>query len=87
MKHLEYIETLETKNFGKWHIVLQSYAEIDNKTDEEKTIYNVSIEYNIDEMSSTTLDIFENYNLKTATQYFENICKSIEQTNEPQPNT
>lgn len=81
MKHLEYIETLESKNFGKWYIVLQSYAEIDNKMNEEKTIYNVSIEYNIDEMSSTTLDIFENYNLKTATQYFKNLCKSIKQTN------
>lgn len=65
-------ETLETTNFANFAIVLQSYT--DNKN---RDIYNVSIEYNVDDFYTSTLDIFETKNIKKAKKYYQDMIDNI----------
>ena len=80
MKELEFYQTEKIKEFGNFTIVMQTYNEFDDETEEEQEIYNVSIEYKVDESYSETLDIYESYNKQETSRYFENLVWSIEQT-------
>lgn len=69
-------ETLETTNFANFAIVLQSYTDNNNRD-----IYNVSIEYNVDNFYTSTLDIYEARNLKLAKKYYQDMIDNIIKTN------
>ena len=70
MKQLGFNETLEQRDYGNFILLGQSYTEFDDETNEEKDIYNVSIEYIVDENYSQTLDLFESYDLEETEKYF-----------------
>lgn len=72
---MEFVDTLEIRTFGRWHILLQEYDE------EGKSIFNVSVECEVDETYSQTIDLFESYSLKLATKFFEKLKNNIEKTN------
>lgn len=78
MKQLEFNETLERKDYGNFILLEQSYTEFDDETNEEKDIYNVSIEYIVDENYSQTLDLFESYDLEETEKYFNMVANNIE---------
>ena len=78
MKQLGFNETLEQRDYGNFILLGQSYTEFDDETEEEKDIYNVSIEYIVDENYSQTLDLFESYDLEETEKYFNMIANNIE---------
>ena len=79
---LEFVETIDGKEYGHFRILLQEYWEYADKDDDEgKPIYNVAIEYAEDAIWSSTLDIFESYSLSKTKKYYDTIIKNIEKTN------
>ena len=78
MKQLGFNETLEQRDYGNFILLGQSYTEFDDETNEEKDIYNVNIEYIVDENYSQTLDLFESYDLEETEKYFNMIANNIE---------
>lgn len=78
MKQLDFNETLKRKDYGNFILLEQSYTEFDDETNEEKDIYNVSIEYIVDENYSRTLDLFESYDLEETEKYFNMVANNIE---------
>lgn len=78
MKELSFNETLERKNYGSFILLEQWYTEFDDETEEEKEIYNVSIEYMVDITFSHTLDLFESYDLEETKTYFNMLANNIE---------
>ncbi len=78
MKQLGFNETLEQRDYGNFILLGQSCTEFDDETNEEKDIYNVSIEYIVDENYSQTLDLFESYDLEETEKYFNMIANNIE---------
>ena len=77
-KQLDFNETLEQKDCGKFIILMQSYTEYDSEKDSETFIYNVSIEYGESMNYSYTLDLFESYSLTETKKYFDTITEYIE---------
>ena len=78
MKELSFNETLEQKNYGSFILLEQCYTEFDDETEEEKEIYNVSIECMVDITFSHTLDLFESYDLEETKIYFNMLASNIE---------
>lgn len=77
-KQLDFNETLEQKDYGKFILLMQSYTEYDSEKDSETLIYNVSIEYGESMNYSYTLDLFESYSLAETKKYFDTITENIE---------
>ena len=77
-KQLDFNETLEQKDYGRFIILMQSYTEYDSEKDSETLIYNVSIEYGESMNYSYTLDLFESYSLAETKKYFDTITEYIE---------
>lgn len=80
MKELEFCQTEKIKGFGNFLILMQTYVEFDDETNEDREIYNVSIEHKVDISYSETLDIYESYDYQEASKYFDNLVLSIEKT-------
>lgn len=80
-KQLDFDETLEQRDYGKFIILMQSYTEYDDEKDSETPIYNVSIEYGESVFYSCTLDLFESYSLAETEKYFNTIVENIEKVN------
>lgn len=74
---LEYVETSEAYKFKNWVILLQEYYDNVN----EKSLFNIAIEYDIDEMESTTIDIMESYNYGKIKKEFKKLVNNIKQAN------
>ena len=74
---MDFIETMESKQFGNYTIVLEEYED-----ENGKLIYNVSIEFNFNNgLFTQTLDIFESRKLKKATRFYNMLLLNIEKTN------
>ena len=72
---LEFVETIDSEKFGSFIVVLQEYED-----EYEQSIYNVGIECN-NGLYSNTLDIYESTSIHNAKEYYDNLIKNIEKTN------
>lgn len=75
---MDFIETLETTQFGHFYIELQVYEDRDGDY-----LYNIAIECNTGNvfMTSYTLDIFESYCKEKAEKYYADLIDSIKRSN------
>lgn len=75
---MDFIETLETTQFGHYYIELQVYEDEDGDY-----LYNVAIECDIGDIfiASYTLDIFESYYKEKAEKYYADLIDSIKRSN------
>lgn len=83
---LEFVETIDGKEYGHFRIFLQEYWEYADKDDDEgKPIYNVAIEFNEEphDIFSYTLDIYEDYDFDGARAYYKMILDGIDGINKP----
>lgn len=68
---LEFIRTVESKKIAKYsYIVMQEYADED-----DKSIYNVSIEESEDGFFSETTDLFETEDEAQALSFYKMLVK------------
>lgn len=75
---MDFIETLETTQFGHFYIELQVYEDEDGDY-----LYNVAIECDTGDIfiASYTLDIFESYYKEKAEKYYADLIASIKRSN------
>lgn len=73
---LDFVETIEERKYGSFYILLQEYAD-----ENDKAVYNVSLEFMVDENLSKTLDLAESYSLEDMQKYFNTLVKNIESVN------
>lgn len=75
---MDFIETLETTQFGHFYIELQVYEDEDGDY-----LYNIAIEYDTDDIfiASYTLDIFESYYKEKAQAYYDELIDNIKRSN------
>lgn len=73
---LDFVETIEERKYGSFYILLQEYTD-----ENDKAVYNVSLEFMVDENLSKTLDLAESYNLEDMQKYFNTLVKNIESVN------
>lgn len=74
---MEFIDTLDSCKFGDYTIVRQEYLD-----ENEKTIYNVSIECDFDNgLLTKTLDIFESESDEESAKFYEFIVARTEKAN------
>lgn len=73
---LDFVETIEEKKYGSFYILLQEYTD-----ENDKAVYNVSLEFMVDENLSKTLDLAESYSLEDMQKYFNTLVKNIENVN------
>lgn len=77
--NLEFNETIQGEQFGRFHVFLQSYIDTDIEDEDNDLLYNVSIElYN--GVFSYTLDIFESYDEAIAELYYRNLIDNIKRS-------
>lgn len=67
---MDFIKTLETTQFGHFHIELQVYEDEDGDY-----LYNIAIE------CDTGLDIFESYCKEKAQAYYDELIDNIKRSN------
>lgn len=72
---MEFVETVESIQLGDCTIVIEEYED-----ENEKLIYNVSIEFN-NGIFTRTLDIFESRSLKKTIKYYNIVLDNIKKTN------
>ena len=71
MKQLNFIETVYTEKLSNHlSLVLQTYS-----GEDDKLIYNVSLEKDPYELISTTTDLYETYDLEKAKGFFDNLME------------
>lgn len=73
---LDFVETIEERKYGSFYILLQEYTD-----ENDKAVYNVSLEFMVDENLSKTLDLAESYGLEDMQKYFNTLVKNIESVN------
>ena len=73
---LDFVETIEERKYGSFYILLQEYT-----NENDKAVYNVSLEFMVDENLSKTLDLAESYNLEDMQKYFNTLVENIESVN------
>lgn len=73
---LDFVETIEERKYGSFYILLQEYID-----ENDKAVYNVSLEFMVDENLSKTLDLAESYSLEDMQKYFNTLVKNIESVN------
>ena len=73
---LDFVETIEERKYGSFYILLQEYTD-----ENDKAVYNVSLEFIVDENLSKTLDLAESYSLEDMQKYFNTLVKNIESVN------
>lgn len=73
---LDFVETIEERKYGSFYILLQEYTD-----ENDKAVYNVSLEFMVDESLSKTLDLAESYNMEDMQKYFNTLTKNIEMVN------
>lgn len=73
---LDFVETIEEKKYGSFYILLQEYTD-----ENDKAVYNVSLEFMVDENLSKTLDLAESYSLEDMQKYFSILVENIESVN------
>ena len=73
---LDFVETIEERKYGSFYILLQEYTD-----ENDKAVYNVSLEFMVDESLSKTLDLAESYSLEDMQKYFNTLVKNIENVN------
>ena len=73
---LDFVETIEERKYGSFYILLQEYTD-----ENDKAVYNVSLEFTVDENLSKTLDLAESYSLEDMQKYFNTLVKNIENVN------
>ena len=73
---LDFVETIEEKKYGSFYILLQEYTD-----ENDEAVYNVSLEFMVDENLSKTLDLAESYSLEDMQKYFNTLVENIESVN------
>ena len=73
---LDFVETIKERKYGSFYILLQEYTD-----ENDKAVYNVSLEFTVDENLSKTLDLAESYSLEDMQKYFNTLVKNIENVN------
>ena len=77
--NLEFNETLDGEQFGRFRILLQSYVDYDIEDEDNDLLYNVAIEFDGTPFSYT-LDIFESYDQAIAELYYRNLIDNIKRS-------
>ena len=72
-----YNETIESEDFGHFIVLSQSYDFVRLDTEESREVFNVAIEYIVDETYSETIDLFESFEQAQADAFYDNLVKNI----------